>query len=175
MSTKIQETQSVTLHEEIDPETGEIFPVIDSQQITTQKYYTTTDEFIQIYLKDISGIIKVTSKSELHVLAHLWKCSNYLDREDEFGNCVVLSAKIIDDLHTDTGLNEASIRNIISKLSKPRNYCNTDDTTPLLIKHKKFRGTYYLNPKFFFKGKIKDRPKAIKYVIEYLYKGKDDQ
>lgn len=174
MSTNIKETQKVTIQEVVNEETGEVSTVVASHEITTQKYYTNTDEFIQVYLKDISGVIRVSSKAEIQVLAHLWKCSNYTENDKENGNCVVLSAKVIDDIKEETGLTEASIRNLISKLSKPRDYGNTDDTTPLLIKHKKFRGTYYLNPTYFFKGKLKDRPKAIRYVIEYLYNGRED-
>lgn len=47
MST-IKENQSLTYHEEIDKETGEVYKVIDSHIISTQKIYKDQDEFIQI-------------------------------------------------------------------------------------------------------------------------------
>ncbi len=67
----IKENQSLTYHEEIDPETGEVYKVIDSHIISTQKIYKNQEEFIQIYLEDMAGLMNISSKSELQVLCCL--------------------------------------------------------------------------------------------------------
>ena len=58
-----------------------------------------------------------------------------------------------------------SVRNVISSLVK--------NPKRLLIKDQKFRSTYYLNPQYFFKGALKDRPKVMKYIFEYVDKSED--
>lgn len=37
----------------------------------------------------------------------------------------------------------------------------------MLIKDNKYKGIYYLNPKYFFKGKLNDRTKVIRNIVEY--------
>lgn len=37
----------------------------------------------------------------------------------------------------------------------------------ILVKDKKHRATYYLNPKYFFKGRLEDLPKIRKVMLEY--------
>jgi hypothetical protein len=52
-----------------------------------------------------------------------------------------------------------SVRNVISSLVK--------NPKRLLIKDPQFRGTYYLNPVYFFKGALKDRPKVVQVLLSY--------
>lgn len=157
MST-IKENQSLTYHEEIDKETGEVYKVIDSHIISTQKIYKDQDEFIQIYLEDMAGLMSIGTKSELQVLCCLWKYSTY-STEDK-GNCVIITSKILKTIEEVTDLQTQSIRNIISKLTKGDKH--------LLIKDPEFRATYYLNPTYFFKGALRDRPKVMKVILTYV-------
>lgn len=160
MSTIYNEQQVNRFHEEIDSETGEIYPVLDSSEVTTNRFYKSSEEFIQIYLEDMSGIMNITSKAELQVLACLWKYSSYA--EGDIGNCIIINPKVLNDIHTSTGLNIQSIRNIVCSLSKK--------DRQLIIKDENFRGTYYLNPLYFFKGSLKDRPKVLKRIFIYTQK-----
>lgn len=71
MSTYTEENQVITYDEVVDTETGEITQHVTSQTITSRKFYKTHEEFIQIYLEDMSGLLSITSKSELQVLCLL--------------------------------------------------------------------------------------------------------
>lgn len=108
----------------------------------------------------MSGLMHITSKSELQVLCHLWKYSTY--NESDKGNCVLINTKVISDINKETDLSEQTIRNTICKLANKE--------THLLIKDKNHRATYYLNPKYFFKGALKDRAKVMKVVLSYIEK-----
>ena len=158
MSTYTEEKQVITYDEIVDTETGEITQQVTSQVIEHRKFYKTHEEFIQIYLEDMSGLLSITSKSELQVLCLLWKYSTY--NENDKGNCVLITPKIINDIVTATGLAIQSVRNVISSLVK--------NPKRLLIKDPQFRSTYYLNPQYFFKGALKDRPKVMQVVLNYV-------
>ena len=144
MSTYTEEKQVITYDEIVDTETGEITQHVTSQTIEHRKFYKTHEEFIQIYLEDMSGLLSITSKSELQVLCLLWKYSTY--NENDKGNCVLITPKIINDI-------------VISSLVK--------NPKKLLIKDQQFRGTYYLNPQYFFKGSLKDRPRVMQIILNY--------
>lgn len=70
MSTNIKEEQTTTLKEYVDPSTGEVY-VQREQTITNTRFYKTKEEFIQIYLEDMSGLLSITSKTELQILMML--------------------------------------------------------------------------------------------------------
>lgn len=135
----------------VDSSTGE---VISNEIVSIKK--VKPDEFIQVYLEDMSGLMKISSKNEINVLMWFWKFSTYVD-EGDIGNMVVINSKLLKQIEDSTGICKQSIRNVISSLKKKR----------LLITEKGERGIYYLNPEYFFKGSIKDRGKCYKNVIEY--------
>lgn len=117
------------------------------------------DEFIQVYLEDMQGIFGLTTVSEHKVLISLWSKSIYYPEGGEtFGNQIFLNEKILDGICEDTSLAKNSVRNAIYSLVKKG----------LLIKDPKYkRSVYYLNPVYFFKGKITDRIKSINFNIKY--------
>ena len=39
----------------------------------------------------------------------------------------------------------------------------------MLLKDSRYKAVYYLNPEYFFKGKIFDRTQIIKNIIEYKF------
>lgn len=113
-------------------------------------------DFIQVYLDDMSGLLGIKSLAEQQVLAWFWKFSQYPN--DEFDcNYVSLSSLLFEKLQESTGLKPQSIRNTISALSKKR----------ILIKDSKRRGIYYLNPQFFWKGKLSDNTRNMRLNINY--------
>ena len=93
----------------------------------------------------------------MQILLWLWKASMYIEAENSIGNKVIINKQLYSLISENTGLTEGAIRNTVSVLVKK----------DLLIKDAKFRGIYYLNPKFFFKGKLTDRIKSFKLVLEY--------
>lgn len=119
------------------------------------------EEFCQIYLQDNAEFFKL-SKSESNVLAVCWYTSNYY-QDSEFalpGNKVSLDEQLKDIIHAKTGLVHGTIKNAINSLVKKG----------MLLKDPKYKSIYYLNPKYFFKGKLSDRTKLIKSTIEYVFK-----
>lgn len=107
----------------------------------------------------MAGLMNISTKSELQVLCCLWKYSSY-PNDDNKGNCVIINPKVLGDIEKTTGLQIPSIRNIISKLVKSDKH--------LLVKDPEYRATYYLNPTYFFKGALNDRPKVMKVVLTYI-------
>lgn len=51
------------------------------------------------------------------------------------------------------------LRNTITSLVKKK----------MLLKDSRYKAVYYLNPEYFFKGKISDRTQIIKNIIEYKF------
>ena len=135
----------------VDKETGELL----SQEIKTIKKVK-ADEFIQVYLNDMSGMMNITSKSELRVLLYFWKYSTYVT-DNQPGNMVSINSVMMKNISEEMDINIQSIRNIISSLKKKS----------LIIADKNGRGVYYLNPTYFFKGALSDRAKCYTRTIEY--------
>lgn len=113
------------------------------------------DNFIQVYLEDLSGLLGIENLVEFKVLLSLWKKANFNDENSENGNVVYLVKSVKEGIANDTGYSLSRINSTISTLTKKK----------LLVK--KDRSVYWLNPKYFFKGYSKDRIKAVKTVIEY--------
>ena len=120
---------------------------------TTKK---TTNDFVQVYLEDMIGLMKITSRNELRVLVWLWKCSAYITG-NQIGNMIVANHILFKQITKSTGIRTQSIRNIISALKKKN----------LIIADKNGRGVYYLNPVYFFKGALSDRAKCYSKIIQY--------
>lgn len=56
-----------------------------------------------------------------------------------------------------TGLAEGTLKNSMSGLVKKQ----------MLLKDSRYKDVYYLNPEYFFKGRITDRTKIITKTIQY--------
>lgn len=70
------------------------------------------------------------------------------------GNKISLDEELRDTIKIKTNLAAGTIRNTITSLVKKK----------MLLK-----AVYYLNPEYFFKGKISDRTQIIKNIIEYKF------
>lgn len=139
--------KSVVYHEEvsyIDKETGEI---IEDSKIIRKK--VSTQEFMQVYLNDISGLLGIENKSQMFVLVELWKLAQFDT------NQVVIIKGIKQQIADNIGIAYKTVDNHIVKLCKLN----------LLIR--KETGIYFLNPQYFFKGYLENRPKILKLVLEY--------
>ena len=118
------------------------------------------EQFCQIYLRDNEEFYKL-SKAESNVLAVLWYTSNYYEDKDRElpGNKISLDEELRDTIKIKTNLAAGTIRNTITSLVKKK----------MLLKDSRYKAVYYLNPKYFFKGKISDRTQIIKNIIEYKF------
>lgn len=118
------------------------------------------EQFCQIYLRDNEEFYKL-SKAESNVLAVLWYTSNYYEDKDRAlpGNKISLDEELRDTIKIKTNLAAGTIRNTITSLVKKK----------MLLKDSKYKAVYYLNPEYFFKGKISDRTQIIKNIIEYKF------
>ena len=83
--------------------------------------------------------------------------SNYYEDKDRAlpGNKISLDETI----KIKTNLAAGTIRNTITSLVKKK----------MLLKDSRYKAVYYLNPEYFFKGKISDRTQIIKNIIEYKF------
>lgn len=118
------------------------------------------EQFCQIYLRDNKEFYKL-SKAESNVLAVLWYTSNYYEDKDRAlpGNKISLDEELRDTIKIKTNLAAGTIRNTITSLVKKK----------MLLKDSRYKAVYYLNPEYFFKGKISDRTQIIKNIIEYKF------
>lgn len=116
------------------------------------------EQFCQIYLRDNEEFYKL-SKAESNVLAVLWYTSNYYEDRALPGNKISLDGELRDTIKIKTNLAAGTIRNTITSLVKKK----------MLLKDSRYKAVYYLNPEYFFKGKISDRTQIIKNIIEYKF------
>ena len=118
------------------------------------------EQFCQIYLRDNEEFYKLF-KAQSNVLAVLWYTSNYYEDKDRAlpGNKISLDEELRDTIKIKTNLAAGTIRNTITSLVKKR----------MLLKDSRYKAVYYLNPEYFFKGKISDRTQIIKNIIEYKF------
>lgn len=118
------------------------------------------EQFCQIYLRDNEEFYKL-SKAESNVLAVLWYTFNYYEDKDRAlpGNKISLDEELRDTIKIKTNLAAGTIRNTITSLVKKK----------MLLKDSRYKAVYYLNPEYFFKGKISDRTQIIKNIIEYKF------
>lgn len=118
------------------------------------------EQFCQVYLQDNEEFFKL-SKSESNVLAVLWYTSNYYEDKDISlpGNKISLDEQLRDVIKKKTGLASGTIKNTITSLV----------TKKMILKDTRYKSVYYLNPEYFFKGKISDRTNIIKNIVEYKF------
>ena len=87
----------------------------------------------------------------------LWLKSDYYKEEDYPGNRVVVNKQIKDEIVFKTKLADSTVKNALTSLVKKN----------IVFKDDKYKGVYYLNPQYFFKGKVTDRTKCIKHSTSY--------
>lgn len=130
--------------------------LISAEQTIVKKI--SAEEFTQIYLRDNEEFYSL-SKAESNVLSICWLLSIYYSDETLClpGNKVTFDKSFKTTVEKKTGLKSSTIYNTMTSLVKKE----------MLLKNKDEKGTYYLNPKFFFKGRLTDRTQLVKRTIEY--------
>lgn len=139
---------------EVDPD----YKLMDQHTGELQEWrrtrVVTIDEFIMIFFASMPDLFKLEGL-QLKVLMCCWKHSTYNNVESE-GN-LVYNNKLLKDYIRQCGLEitDGAIDVIIHRLSK------------LGILIKKCKGTYMLNPKYFFKGRLSEKSKLeLKFITE---------
>ena len=135
----------------LDKETGELVQV----EITT---FSTVkaEEFVQVYLNKNATLFGLSTFDEIAVMEKIILLSNYYDgTKDEYGNKVYLVKNELLKIATSLGVSLSCVRNIITSLVKKK------------IIFRDATNIYYLNPMYFFRGKISDRTKCVKLIQEY--------
>lgn len=131
--------------------------------ITTKivKKINKADDFIQVYLEDIAAMFKITKYSEMKVLMSIWKHASFNPQNETTGNEIYLVKTLKTKIAEELELAYSSVDNAIKNLEKQ----------DMLIRIG--RATYILNPKYFFKGYLKDRVSVVNMVIEYHIGGNE--
>lgn len=130
----------------LDNNTGEILEFYQTKKVSI-------DEFIMVFFSNYPQLMKLKGVY-LKVLMCCWKYSTYNAECEEEGNLVYNNTCFKEYCRQD-GLKapDASIDNAISYLAKEG----------LLIK--KCRGTYLLDPRYFFKGKLSKRSRIMYNIV----------
>jgi hypothetical protein len=138
-----------SVKEVINQETGELVS-LERHSVKKVKY----DEFIQVYLNDIAGLLQIDSVSEIKVLMCLWKEATFTSTNEEL-KTIIVTRFVKDKWVQETNVKLQSINNALCSLVKKG------------LLYSPAKTAYVLNPNYFFKGPISDRAKAIKHVVEY--------
>lgn len=116
------------------------------------------EEFIQLYLTMHSGYLKLKGDVEHKIMYFMWR--DAVQRTNDPVNRVIINKAVKEEWVELTGFKIQSINNAINSLVKKE----------LLISEK--RTMYILNPRYFFKGALADRIKAIDIVFKYKVEDK---
>lgn len=108
-------------------------------------------DFFLVYASFIGIMIKGLSLAEIKVFAYLLSTYNS-------GTSIALIKSIKQEIMDNTGLKSlGTISNTISSLTK---------TKPHPLLHKVANSTYKLNPRYAYKGSVRDRDNELKAIFE---------
>lgn len=111
-------------------------------------------DFIYVNM-DSSFYKKILNCSDFKVLFSLFsECLTY-SPDFIYGNKFYVNPSSIKAIEDFTGKSKGTIRNSICSLSK----------SGLIFRDSRYRGVYYLNPVYFFKGGLEHRKKCIEACI----------
>lgn len=148
--------QQDTIVEVVNTDTGEVLKT--AIQTKTVRKTISSKEFIQIYLEDLSGFFKLDNKTEIKLMALIWRDCEFNLENSNVGNKVFALKAQKEKWAEEIGVSLSSVNNAITNLVKK----------DLLILES--RSVYYLNPEYFFKGFSKDQPAVLRTVLEYKIK-----
>lgn len=139
----------------LDNNTGEILEYRKTRKVTIEN-------FVMVFLSTCTDMLSLRG-TQYKMLTLCWIHSTFNDKSCNQGNLLRNDGVFKENCRKDgLKLSDAAIDNVISQLAKKG----------FLIK--KCRGTYLLNPKYFFKGTISDRSK-LQYNIMVEPKEKELQ
>lgn len=136
--------RKVSVKEIVDSITGEV--------IRYEKRFTknvVAEEFIRVYLEDISGLMRLNGDVEFKVLLWLWKYTDWNNGD------IYVEKTRKEEIAEFIGVKSQSVADALTRLVKK----------DILVKTK--RTFYMLNPKYFFKGDDITRSKILSVNINY--------
>lgn len=140
----------------VDSNTGEVLDTTTKSTHKIEEYKKCKpDEFVMVYLQDLSGFLKLENATQIKLLSFIWKEVGYNNPETNEGNVIAI---LKDDKERWANILDVSVRtidNALAALTKKK----------LLLSEA--RGKYSLNPKYYFKGSTKDRAKVLEMKITY--------
>lgn len=132
--------------------------IAESTKRITYNKSVFAEEFIQVYIDDMSGFLRIDNATQAKLLALLWKESEINLKDSSKGN----------QIYTIKANKEKWAEILDVKLQTVNNTISALLEKDLLIK--KDRSVCVLNPNLFFKGFMKDRDKVIQTVVTYKLK-----
>ena len=145
-------TSKVT-EERVDPFTGEILATKIHKTIAVNNQ----EDFVMTFVGSLPLTNKL-SEASLKVLNYVILNAGFAG-DPPIGNIFNLNG-FYDRIIESTGLKKSAITKAFKILSEFN----------LLIKDKKVRGIYYVNPLYFWKGKLSDRINSIDVSYKYVLK-----
>lgn len=141
----------------IDTQTGEIVEQIAQQekQIIATKKVRSQDEFIMVYLQDLSSFLRIDNVTQIKLLALIWRDIAYVNPNSEEGNIMAILKDDKEKWAKEINVSTRTIDNCLSALIKKE------------LLFSKSRGKYELNPKYYFKGSSSDRKRILNLQVTY--------
>lgn len=157
VNNKTQETVVV-----VDNQTGEVIDSTTSVHEMKINRKVTRENFIMVYLEDLSGFLNIDNGTQIRLLSLIWKEVNYNNPEVNEGNTIAILKDVKERWCSELNCAMRTVENSLAALVKKE----------LLIQVCK--GKYKLNPKYFFKGSSADRQKVLNLQATYEFEPDKD-
>lgn len=154
MIEKINTNQITT----VDVETGEVISQIvqEEKQIVSTRKVKNQEEFIMVYLQDLSSFLRIDNATQIKLLALIWRDIAYTNPQNN-GNVMAILKDDKERWSKEIGCSVRTIDNCLATLVKKK----------LLLSES--RGKYKLNPLYYFKGSNTDRRRILNLTVEYNF------
>ena len=140
----------------VDAQTGEIVSqVVESEkQIISTRKVKNQEEFIMVYLQDLSSFLRIDNATQIKLLALIWRDIAYTNPQSN-GNVMAILKDDKERWSKEIGCSVRTIDNCLATLIKKQ----------LLLSES--RGKYKLNPLYYFKGSSADRRRILNLQVAY--------
>lgn len=158
MLEKINTSQVTT----VDVETGEVIShtVQEEKQIISTRKVKNQEEFIMVYLQDLSSFLRIDNATQIKLLALIWRDIAYTNPQSN-GNVMAILKDDKERWSKEINCSVRTIDNCLATLVKKK----------LLLSES--RGKYKLNPLYYFKGSNTDRRRILNLTVEYNFGDND--
>lgn len=152
MIEKINTNQITT----VDVETGEVISQIvqEEKQIVSTRKVKNQEEFIMVFLQDLSSFLRIDNATQIKLLALIWRDIAYTNPQSN-GNVMAILKDDKERWSKEIGCSVRTIDNCLATLVKKQ----------LLLSES--RGKYKLNPLYYFKGSNADRRRILNLQVTY--------
>lgn len=149
------EKQTFGYDEYVDPVTGEVIVKTGSKTVTITKKVKNHNEFIMVYLEDMSPFLQLKNSSQIGVLALMWRDSQYNNPTFNEGNIIAILKDDKEKWAKELNVGIRTIEGALTELSKKG------------LIQSITKGKYRLNANVFWKGSNNDREQHLKLNINY--------